>query len=136
MRKITLQQHEFARTKDPKLLAFLDKVRTQQPTREELYDFFGTRYLGRNLPAAIDICARGTPEGMPIPIWLTCTNKGSDHINYGYLAKLGYGSRQELENAPDAYPSDPDCNGGLIVVRPGMTMRLTRNLDKELDDDI
>ena len=92
VRKIVLRQHERARTKDPKLLAFLEKVRTTQPTREELYDFFGNRYLGRNLPAAIDKCARCTPEGMPSPIWLTCTNKGSDQINYGYLEKLGYGT--------------------------------------------
>ena len=52
-------------------------------------------------------------------------------VNYEYLFQLGYGTREEIAACEDAYPCDPDAGDFLIIVRPGMWLRLTRNLDKD-----
>ena len=43
---VAMEQHEHARTCDPVLLAFLSLVRTTQPSKQEIWRFFGPRYLG------------------------------------------------------------------------------------------
>jgi hypothetical protein len=51
-------------------------------------------------------------------------------VNYEYLRQLGYGTRDEIANQPDAYPCDMDYGAVPMIVRRGMWLRLTRNLDK------
>jgi hypothetical protein len=53
LRHIALQQHEFARSKDPKLLDFLAVVRQHQPSRAQLRSFFGDRILSSDPAAAV-----------------------------------------------------------------------------------
>ena len=63
--------------------------------------------------------------------WLTCIGKGAMEVNYEYLRQLGYGTRHEIAQQPDAYPCDIDYGAVPMIVRPGMWLRLTRNLDKK-----
>ena len=63
--------------------------------------------------------------------WLTSLTKGAMAVNYEYLFQLGYGTREEIAACDDAYPCDPDAGDFPIIVRPGMWLRLTRNLDKD-----
>ena len=131
MRKVTMEQHEFARSKDPILLDFLSKVRKSQPTRQDLRAFFGSRYLGQNLREAVRKCLAITgSNGIPMT-WLTCLTKGAAAVNYEYLYQLGYGTAEDIAKAPDAYPCDPDYGSVPMIIRPGMWLRLTRNLDKD-----
>jgi hypothetical protein len=52
-------------------------------------------------------------------------------VNYEYLRQLGYGTAHEMAQQPDAYPCDIDYGALPMIVRPGMWLRLTRNLDKK-----
>lgn len=130
VRQIVMEQHEFARSKDPVLLQFLRTVRSAQPSREQLRDFFGARYLGVNMRAAVQHCIRISGDGPPMT-WLTCLSKGANEVNYEYLRALGYGDRETICSAEDSFPCDPDYGSVPMRVRPGMCLRLTRNLDKE-----
>ena len=52
----SMQRHKLTisyRTKDPKLLDFLKTVRTLQPTRTMIQDFFQSRRLGNDLQQAV-----------------------------------------------------------------------------------
>jgi hypothetical protein len=51
-------------------------------------------------------------------------------VNYEYLRQLGYGTRESIASEPDAFKCDIDYGGVPMIVRPGMWLRLTRNLDK------
>ena len=51
-------------------------------------------------------------------------------VNYEYLRQLKYGTKESITTARDAYPCDVDYGGEPMIVRPGMWLRLTRNLDK------
>ncbi len=130
MTTVELEQHAFARTQDPILLDFLHDIRTAQPTKKAIREFFGDRYLGFNLATAVARCLtiRGRDE-TPVT-WLTCINKGAMEVNYEYLRQLGYGTKESITTASDAYRCDVDYGGEPMIVRPGMWLRLTRNLDK------
>ena len=52
-------------------------------------------------------------------------------VNYEYLRQLGYGTKEFIASRFDAYASDIEYGGAPMIVRPGMWLRLTRNLDKE-----
>ena len=52
-------------------------------------------------------------------------------VNYEYLRQLGYGTKDEIASHHDAYPCDIDYGGVPMIVRRGMWLRLTRNLDKK-----
>ena len=60
--------------------------------------------------------------------WLTCTNAGAAEVCRAALALAGIGE-EELSRG---YPCDPDSKSPLrIIARPGIKVRLTRNLDKQ-----
>jgi hypothetical protein len=63
--------------------------------------------------------------------WLTCLTRGANEVNYQYLYELGFGTKESITTAPDAYPCDPDYGGVPMLIRKGMYLRLTRNLDKD-----
>ena len=131
IKQITLQQHANARSKDPTLLSFLTHIRKTQPSRSMLKSFFAERYLGGNLKKAVAKClSLIAPGDLPIT-FLTCLTKGAMAVNYEYLEQLGYGNKSQIQQATDSYPCDIDCGGEPMLVRPGMLIRLTRNLDKE-----
>ena len=130
MPTVELEQHAFARSQDPVLLDFLHHVRSSQPTKQTIRQFFGDRYLGFNLANAVRRClAIRDPRETPVT-WLTCTNKGAMEVNYEYLRQLKYGTKESIAQEKDAYRCDVDYGGDPMIVRPGMWLRLTRNLDK------
>ena len=63
--------------------------------------------------------------------WLTCTNRGAMSVNYEPLKQLGYGTVEQIAECEDSYDGDPDYGGVPMKIRPGMLLRLSRNLDKE-----
>jgi len=130
MTRVELEQHAFARSQDKPLLDFLHFIRTTQPTKRYVRDFFGHRYLGFSLTRAVEYCRtiRG-PNETPVT-WLTCVNAGAMDVNYEYLRQLDYGTRETIASSPDAFKCDIDYGGVPMIVRPGMWLRLTRNLDK------
>ena len=111
-------------------------VRATQPTKPYLRSWFGGRCLGSDLFRAAKLCIDRTPSGHKPMTWLTCTNAGSAAINYAYLAILGCGRREHLENhviklrSGPAYFTGKD-NEHWLVIRTGMWLRCTRNIDKE-----
>ena len=128
---IEMEQHEFARTQDPKLLEFLHTIRTTQPRIPYIKRFFGTHYLGTHLARAVQCCLRLRTRDQTPVTWLTCIGKGALEVNYEYLRQLGFGTAYEMAQQPDAYPGDIDYGAVPMIVRPGMWLRLTRNLDKK-----
>ena len=131
MTLVEMEQHIYARTQDPILLDFLHTIRSTQPSRGQLRAFFGDRYLGRNLITAVRKC-RSMRRVDETPVtWLTCTNRGAMEVNYEYLRQLGYGTKEFIATRSDAYACDIDYGGAPMIVRPGMWLRLTRNLDKK-----
>ena len=129
--KIVMEQHEFARTQDPRLLEFLHTIRTTQPKIPYIKNFFGNHYLGTHLAKAVHAClSLRTRDETPVT-WLTCIGKGAMEVNYEYLRQLGYGTAHEMAQQPDAYPGDIDYGALPMIVRSGMWLRLTRNLDKK-----
>ena len=52
-------------------------------------------------------------------------------VNYEYLRQLGYGSKESITTASEAYPCDIAYGGQPMRVVEGMWLRLTRNLDKK-----
>ena len=129
--KVTMEQHEFARSSDSVLLDFLALIRHQQPSKPFLLSWFGERYLGRDLRKAVRRCLAISGRDSAPMTWLTSLTKGAMEVNYEYLFQLGYGTQQEIEQHPDSYPCDPDSGEYRILVRPGMWLRLCRNLDKD-----
>ena len=130
IKSINLLYHEASRSNDKKLLDFLGHIRTSQPTRQYLAEFFRDRYLGTHLSAAVAHCIKVTAPGIPMT-WLTCTNRGAMTVNYEFIRQLGYGTIAEIEECEDSFPGDPDYGKVHMKIRPGMLLRLTRNLDKE-----
>ena len=52
-------------------------------------------------------------------------------VNYEFLYQLGYGTKEEICSAPDAFACDPDYGSHPMIIRAGMWLRLSRNLDKD-----
>ena len=60
--------------------------------------------------------------------WLTCTNAGAAEVCRAALAVAGIGE----EELSGGYLCDPESKSPLrILARPGVKVRLTRNLDKQ-----
>ena len=128
---VVMEQHAFARTQDSSLLEFLHTIRTTQPKLPYIKKFFGDHYLGLHLARAVRACLLLRTRDQTPVTWLTCTGKGAMEVNYEYLRQLGYGTPHEMAQQPDAYPCDIDYGALPMIVRPGMWLRLTRNLDKK-----
>ena len=115
------------RTNDPVLLGFLSHVRRHQPTRTILRDFFAGRHLAGSLEDAVRFgLSRGQQLGQ-LFCWLCVTNPGAERVNLCALSLLGV--TEEL--IASGFRGDPKAGAGMIYARPGLVVRLTRNLDKE-----
>lgn len=126
---VTLLQHEHARSKDPVLMDFLTSVRTQQPSRAALKTFFKGKHLKGSLEESVAFTIdleRRTKQGV---MWLTVTNLGSAKVNNTVLEQLH--GLEEGYIADQGYPGDPKAGADKIVVKVGMRLRLSRNLDKD-----
>ena len=100
---------EVHRTKDPELLSFLHTIRTEQPSRQRLREFWNA---GRHLPGDLYLAVKVSLELQRIRdqhfMWLCVTNKGANEINemalkilkvttqeltYGYTTTLGLATK-------------------------------------------
>ncbi len=61
--------------------------------------------------------------------WLCATHGEAQRVNAAYLVALGYGALGH-EDAGDSILCDPGLGTYRMRVRPGIQIRLSRNLDK------
>ena len=116
------------RTSCPEHLLFQNRIREHQVEKECIRDYFGDRHwtqytLGECVAYGLMLAKdKGT-----VFTWLTATNRGSTTVCEAALDHLGI-SAEELDGG---YPCDPTSKSSLkILARPGLVLRLTRNLDK------
>ena len=65
-------------------------------------------------------------DGKPC-LWLTLTNKGASQVNEHVLEQRFNISAEDLEQG---FQGDPNAQAGRMIIREGMRIRLTQNLDK------
>ena len=64
-------------------------------------------------------------------VWLCVTNKGVSDVNLAAISQLDPPITEE-DLISRGFPTDPNAGkNGYIVIRPGITIRLTKNIDKE-----
>ena len=118
------------RTDDEDLKAFLRVVRVEQPQKSYLQSFF----RGRHLQGPLQECLRWTlSEGRRRGVnftWLCVTNpRGVRKVNLAALRALPQPiTEEDLER--DGFPGDAAAFAGPIILRVGLRLRLSRNLDK------
>jgi len=104
------------RTKDPILLQFLKMIRTTQPPKSELSDFFKDRMLMSNLSEAVAFGLRLAERTGKVFFWLCVTNPGADKVNQAALRLLGITEEQQKSG----FPGDPKVKAGPIYVKEGL----------------
>ena len=118
------------RSNDPEHLLFLNRIRSSQPDRRTLVEYFEGRHWYRD--GSLDVCvARGMKMaediGKPFS-WLTSTNAGAAEICEAALRLLKVTEEEQAQG----FPCDYTCASDLkIVAKKGILIRLTRNLDKQ-----
>ena len=115
------------RTLDEDLKAFLKWLRTTQPDKDSIRQFFQDRLLEGDLGRAVLWALReGERRGYRFT-WLCVTHKGVRRVNEAALRAMGI-TAEMLEQG--GYPGDPKVGAGKILLRRGLRVRLSRNLDK------
>ncbi len=125
--QVFLEEHVKQRTCDAVLNDFIASIRSRQPTRAELASFFEGRMLGRRLVKAVKYCLTLAASGRRLT-WLCATHRTAQRVNIAYLGALGYGG--DFEHVQDTIPGDPGIGSYRMLIRPGMQIRLSRNLAK------
>jgi ATP-dependent exoDNAse (exonuclease V) alpha subunit len=115
------------RSKDDALLDFSNLVRMTQPSRQRVEDFFHGRVFRCALLAAVKFGLDLQERSHMIFTWLCVTNKGASKINDAALVINGI----TPEHLAVAMPGDHKVSRNPVYVRPGILIRLTRNLDKD-----
>ena len=117
------------RTRDPEHLLFLNRIRTEQPHRHTLTEYFAERHW-----QGMDLCvyvAKGlamAAESGQVFTWLTVTNAGAAEVCEAALRTLGI----SLSDLQGGFLCDPSSKSDLrMLARPGILLRLTRNLYKQ-----
>ena len=115
------------RTQDEDLKAFLKWIRTNQPDKDAVREFFQDRLLDGDLGRAVLWALQeGLRRGYRFT-WLCVTHKGVRRVNEAALRAMGI-TAEMLEQG--GYPGDPKVGAGKVLLRPGLRVRLSRNLDK------
>ena len=116
------------RSSDEEHLLFLNRIREQQPERPVLREYFrGRHWAKQSMEECVAEGMRLGEETGELFTWLTCTNAGASEVCEAALRNLGI-SPSSLD---DGYLCDPASKSDLrILARPGIVIRLTRNLDK------
>ena len=114
------------RTDDPRLLLFLITIRKEQPTREFLRSFWENFVLPPDLELAVRISRHLQKTRGHHFMWLCVTNSGANKINDMALKVEGVTDEQRQYG----YDGDENAKAGKMFIRPGLMIRLTRNLDK------
>ena len=120
---------ECFRTNDPTLRNFLTAIRSEQPSRDCLEEFFRGRRLPRDLHDAVLESMNIARQRDQHFVWLTVTNKGAEAINEA--AVRAFGITEDLLATPSLLFGDPKVHAGKIYPKVGVMVRLTRNLDKD-----
>ena len=117
------------RSTDAQHLVFQNRIREAQPDKATLREYFGDRHWGEyTLDEAVAHGLRIGRERDSIFTWLTATNKGASEVCEAALRHLGISA---ADLAKGLLP-DPTSKSKLrILGRPGLVLRLTRNLDKQ-----
>jgi len=118
---------EVHRTGDKELLEFLNIIRKDQPTRFYLHQFWQGRHLSSDLGFAMQQAKLLAAKRNKHFMWLCVTNKGADTINHKALEQDGV-TEAELASG---YPGDSNAAAGTMYIKPGLWIRLSRNLDKQ-----
>ena len=128
---IQLQYHASARTVDPTMLAFLNHVRTAQPARATLEDFFRGRMLSSDPLTAATQAKLIEDETGKAFTFLTVTNRGALALNEARLA-LDFPHAAATLRQGGGLPADPTASAdSRIVIEPNMRLRLTHNVHKD-----
>ena len=92
---------------------------------------FGSRLLTCTLKDAVKYGLDIYAHTRKVFVWLCVANKGVRHVNLPAISQLDPPiSEEDLISC--GFPTDPDVGkNGYIVIRPGITIRLTKNMDKE-----
>jgi hypothetical protein len=124
----TIQLDTVYRSQDPEHLLFQNRIRENQPDKGILREYFAERHWeGYSLQECVSYGLRLAKEKKCIFTWLTSTNRGAAEICEAALRDVGI-SPTDLEGG---YLCDPTSKSTLrILARPGLVLRLTRNLDK------
>ena len=125
-RRVTLRQHEMARSVDPAMLAFLDKIRCRQPSRADLEEFFADRIWDSDLQAAARKSLRMEVTENRNFMFLTVTNKAAAALNLARLQlEFPEVARQLAEGR--GWPAEV----GRVLLATHMRVRLTHNVNKD-----
>ena len=129
LRKIELQQHEFARCRDPEMLDFLLQIRTQQPSRRDLERFFYEGILPKNPELATREALELEAATQRRFTFLTVTNEPAAALNRARVDR----EFPHVALRPDTefVRGDENAGGGRLTFAPGMRIRLTRNIAKD-----
>ena len=110
------------RTSDDSLKDFLGTIRTTQPEKAYLKDFFAGRLLCRSVREAVQWSWH---EGLRVGVrytWLYVTHKGVARVNEAALLSLRDPITSE-KRAAEGYPGDPKVDAGSIVLRAPQPQR-------------
>ena len=125
----TVELDTVYRSSDPEHLLFQRRICEKQPTRELLQEYFEGRHWQHK---PLEWCvARGMQmarEAQCVFTWLTTTNAGAEEISRAALRLQGIGEAELARG----FVCDPQTKSTLrILARPGIILRLSRNLDKQ-----
>ena len=119
------------RTTDTTLLDLLSIIRCGQPSKYALREFFGTRLLRQSISEAVAFGLNIQKQTGKLFVWLCVTNVGVRKVNLAAMSHIDSPITEE-DLKRDGYDVDPNVGKEQkIILRPGLTIRLTRNLDKE-----
>jgi len=129
-RQETVKLDAVYRSSDPDHLTFLNRIRSTQPDRQTLKEYFSGRHWDQREELDVAV-ARGMrisdESGKPFS-WLTSTNAGAAEVCAAALRVL----KVSAEEQAAGFPCDYTCASSLrIVAKKGILIRLTRNLDKQ-----
>jgi hypothetical protein len=117
------------RSTDEDHLLFINRIRTEQPTRRRVMEYFGDRHwsdhtLDESVAYGMEL-AEKTKDGMFY--WLTSTNRGASEVCAAALRCIGV-----AKEAEKGYLCDPATKSTLrILAKKGVLIRLSRNFDKQ-----
>jgi len=114
------------RSTDPDHLVFLNKVRDTQPDRKTLRKYFEGRHWQGGMKEAVLAGLKKQAAEKTVFTWLTVSNKGAAKVNEIALELHGITAAMREQG----YPGDPKVDSSGIVVKPGIVVRMTRNVDK------
>ena len=128
-RMVTVTLDTVYRSSDGEHLLFQNRIRETQPDKKTLREYFDERHWDEySLQECVAYGLRMAEEKKCVFTWLTATNRGAAEVCEAALAEVGI-SKKDLEGG---YVCDPTSKSTMrILARPGLVLRLTRNLDKQ-----